>query len=97
MELLQRHDLEEVKPTTSLQEDELSHQQASEHNIALDAGRQELYRQTVGDLVWVAATCRPDLSFEVHLLTQSLTTPTKGQERQLQKVLSISKELCTTA
>ena len=48
----------------SLQEDELSHQQASEHNIALDAGRQELYRQTVGDLVW-ATTCRPDLSFEV--------------------------------
>ena len=91
MELLQRHDLEEVEPTTSLQEEELSHQEASEHNIALDADRQELYKQTVGDLVWIAATCRPDLSFEVHLLTQSLTTPTRGQEKQLQKVLSYLK------
>ena len=90
MELLQRHDLEEIEPTTSLQEEELSHQEASEHNIALDADRQELYKQTVGDLVW-ATTCRPDLSFEVHLLTQSLTTPTRGQERQLHRVLSYLK------
>ena len=90
MELLQRHDLEEVEPTTSLQEEELNHQEASEHNIALEADRQELYKQTVGDLVW-ATTCRPDLSFEVHLLTQSLTTPTRGQEKQLQKVLSYLK------
>ena len=90
MELLQRHDLEEVEPTTSLQEEELSHQEASEHNIALGADRQELYKQTVGDLVW-ATTCGPDLSFEVHLLTQSLTTPTRGQEKQLQKVLSYLK------
>ena len=89
MELLQRHDLEEVEPTSSLEEQELSHQDASEQ-IALDAGRQELYRRTVGDLVW-ATTCRPDLSFEVHLLTQSLTTPTKEQERQLQKVLRYIK------
>ena len=90
MELLQRHDLEEVEPTTSLQEEELSHQEASEHNIALDADRQELYKQTVGDLVW-AATCRQDVSFEVHVLTQNLTTPTRGKEKQLQKVLSYLK------
>ena len=90
-QLLQRHDLEEIEPATSLEEEELSHQEVSEHNIALEADRQELYKQIVGDLVWIATTCRPDLSFEVHLLTQSLTTPTKGQEKQLQKVLSYLK------
>ena len=90
MELLQRHDLEDVEPTSSLEEQELSHQEASEHNIALDAGRQELYKKTVGDLV-LAAACRPDLSFEVHLLTQSLTAPTRGQERQLHRVLRYIK------
>ena len=96
-QLLQRHDLEEVEPTTSLQKEELNHQEASEHNIALEADRQELYKQTVGDLVWIAITCRPDISFEVHLLTQSLTTPTRGQEKHsFRKCLAISKELCTT-
>ena len=88
MKLLQRHDLEEIEPTTSLQEQELNQQEASEHNIALE--RQELCKQTVGDLVW-ATTCRPDLSFEVHLLTQSLPTPTRGQERQLHRALSYLK------
>ena len=90
MELLQRHDLKDVEPTSSLEEQELSHQDASEQNIALDAGRQELYKQTVGDLV-LAASCRPDLSFEVHLLTQSLIAPTRAQERQLHRVLSYIK------
>ena len=90
MELLQRHDLEDVEPTSSLEEQELSHQDASEQHIALDTGRQELYKQTVGDLV-LAASCRPDLSFEVHLLTQSLTAPTTAQERQLHRVLSYIK------
>ena len=66
-------------------------QEASEHNIALNADQQELYKQTVGDLVWIATTCRPDISFEVHLLTQSLTTPTTGQEKQLHRVLSYLK------
>ena len=56
----------------------------------MNAGRQELYRRTVGDLVW-ATTCRPDLSFEVHQLTQSLTTPTREQERQLHRVLRYIK------
>ena len=92
MELLQRHDLQDVEPTSSLAEQELSHQAASEQNIALDAGRQELYKKTVGDLVWATTACRPDLSFEVHLLTQSLTTPTREQERQLHRVLSYIKE-----
>ena len=90
-ELLQRHDLTEVEPTTSLQEEELRDQEASEHNIALNADQQELYKQTVGDLVWIATACRPDISFEVHLLTQSLTTPTRGQEKQLHRVLSYLK------
>ena len=66
-------------------------QEASEHNIALNADQQELYKQTVGDLVWLATACRPDISFEVHLLTQSLTTPTRGQEKQLHRVLSYLK------
>ena len=91
MELLQRQLLEDAKPRSSLEEQELSHQDASKQdNTALDAGRQELYRRTVGDLVWATA-CRPDLSFEVHLLTQSLTTPTREQERQLHRVLSYIK------
>ena len=90
-ELLQRHDLTEVEPPTSLQEEELRDQEASEHNIALNADQQELYKQTVGDLVWLATACRPDISFEVHLLTQSLTTPTRGQEKQLHRVLSYLK------
>ena len=91
MELLQRHDLEDVEPISSLEEQELSQQDASkQNNSALDADRQELYKRTVGDLVW-ATTCRPDLSFEVHQLTQSLTTPTREQERQLQRVLRYIK------
>ena len=65
-------------------------QDASGQNIALDAHRAELYRRTVGDLV-LAAACRPDLGFEVHLLTQSLTAPTREQEMQLHKVLRYLK------
>ena len=38
-------------------------------------------------LVSLALACRPDLSFEVELLTQSLTSPTTRQAMQLQKVL----------
>ena len=90
MELLQRHNLEDVEPTSSLEEQKLSHQDASEQNIALDAGRQELYKKTVGELV-LAASCRPDLSFEVHLLTQSVAEPTTEQEKQLHRVLSYIK------
>ena len=91
MELLQRHDLEDVESISSLEEQELSPQDASkQNNTALNASRQELYKKTVGDLVWATA-CRPDLSFEVHQLTQSLTAPTREQERQLQRVLRYIK------
>ena len=86
-ELLQRHDLTEVEPTQSLQQEELRDKEASEHTIALNADQKELYKQTVGDLVWLATTCRPDLSLEAHLLAQSLTTPTTSQQKQLQRVL----------
>ena len=86
MELLERHDLEDAETIGSLEEEEPC-PDASKQNFALDAGRQELYRHTVGELVWAAAACRPDLSFEVHLLTQSLTEPTTKQERQLHRVL----------
>ena len=85
-ELVQRHDLPDEDSTTSLDKEELHDQEASEH-IALEADQQELYRQTVGDLVWLATACRHDLSYEVHLLTQSLTTPTTGHQKQLHKVL----------
>ena len=89
MELLQRHNLEDAEPTTSLEQEELS-QDASGQHIALDASRQKLYQKIIGDLVWATA-CRPDLCFEVHLLTQSLTAPTTEQEMQLHKVLGYLK------
>ena len=85
-ELLRRHELEDAEPIGSLEEEKPC-QDASEQNFALDAGRQELYRHTVGELVWAATACRPDLSFEVHLLTQSLENPTTKQEQQLHRVL----------
>ena len=85
-QLLQRHDLDKIEPTTSLEQEELSQDAASEH-IALEAEAKELYKQTVGDLGFLASACRPDLSFEVELLTQSLTSPTTRQAMQLQKVL----------
>ena len=85
-ELLQRYELEDVACTTSLEEEKPC-QDALEQNFALDAGRQELYRHTVGELVWAATACRPDLSFEVHFLTQSLENPTTKQEQKLHKVL----------
>ena len=85
-QLLQRHDLEQIEPTTSLQQEELTQDAASEH-IALEADARELYKQTVGDLGFLASACRPDLSFEVQFLTQSLTSPTTRQAMQLQKVL----------
>ena len=89
LELLRRHQLEDAEPTTSLEQEELC-QDASGQHSALDASRQKLYKQTVGDLV-LAAACRPDLCFEVHLLTQSLTAPTTEQEMQLHKVLRYLK------
>ena len=91
MELLQRHELEDTESTTSLEEEKLSQDASKQDNTALDADRQELYKQTLGDLVWAATACRPDLSFEVHLLTQSLTAPTRGQEQQLHRVLRYIK------
>ena len=85
-ELLERHELENAEPLGSLDEEKPC-QDASEQTFALDAGRQELYKHTVGELVWAAKACRPDLSFEVHLLTQSLENPTTKQEQQLHRVL----------
>ena len=89
MELLQRHNLEEVEPITSLEQDELE-QTASGH-CTLEAENQELFSKTVGELEWLARACRPDLSFVTHSLTQSFDPPTKGQEMQLHKVLAYLK------
>ena len=85
-ELLCRHELVEEEPLGSLDEEKPC-QDALEQNFALDACRQELYKHTVGELVWATTACRPDLGFEVHLLTQSLDNPTTKQEQQLHKVL----------
>ena len=81
-----RHELEGTEPLGSLDEEKPC-QDASEQNFALDACRQELYRHIVGELVWAAKACRPDLCFEVHLLTQSFENPTTKQEKQLHRVL----------
>ena len=67
-------------------EEEKLCQNASAQESALDASRQKLYQQAVGELV-LAAACRPDLCFEVHSLTQSFDAPTTTQEQQLQQVL----------
>ena len=85
-ELLCRHELEEEEPLDSLDEEEPC-QDALEQTFALDACRQELYRHTDGELGWATKACRPDLCFEVHLLTQSLENPTTMQEQQLHRVL----------
>ena len=96
MELLKRHNLEEVEPTTSLQQDELA-QPASGQDCTLEAENQELFSKTVGDLEWLARACRPDLSFVTHSLTQSFDTPTKAKKCSFTKCLPISKALSTTA
>ena len=85
-ELLCRHELVEEEPLGSLDEEKPC-QDALEQNFALDACRQELYKHTVGELVWATTACRPDLGFEVLQLTQSLDNPTTKQEQQLHKVL----------
>ena len=84
--LLQRHDLAQEDCTTSLDTEELNDQSASQ-DVPLEADQQELFRQTVGELTWLATSCRPDLSFEAHLLAQSLESPTTSQQMQLRKVL----------
>ena len=88
---MQRHELEDAEATNTLEEEELSQDASKQDNTALDADRKELYKRTVGDLVWAATACRPDLCFEVHLLTRSITTPTKAQEQQLHRVLRYIK------
>ena len=84
--LLQRHDLAQETCTTSLDTEEL-HDPSASQDVALEADQQELFRQTVGELLWLATTCRPDLSFEAHLLAQSLEAPTTREQMQLRKVL----------
>ena len=84
--LLQRHDLAQETCTTSLDTEEL-HDPSASQDVALEADQQELFRQTVGELTWLATACRPDLSSEAHLLAQSLEAPTTSHNMQLRKVL----------
>ena len=90
-DLLQRHELQDEDGTTTLEEAQLR-QDASEQTQALDAKGHELYKKSVGDLAWAASTVRPDLSFEVHMLTQSLNHPTQHDNQQLRKVLGYVRE-----
>ena len=90
-DLLQRHELQDNNCTTTLEEEELR-QNASKQTQALDAASQELYKKSVEDLAWAALTARPDLSFEVHMLTQSLNQPTRKHEQQLRKVLGYVRD-----
>ena len=85
-DLLSRHELEQEEPLESLDEEE-PYQDALEPTCALDACRQELYKHSVGELTWATTACRPDLCFEVLLLTQSLDNPTTKEEKQLHRVL----------
>ena len=89
-ELFQQHDLDEDAEAIDSLDQELNHNNATQPTTAWDACRQELYKATVGELV-KATACRPDLSFEVHRLTQSLNNPTRESELQLRRVLGYIK------
>ena len=53
MELLQRHNLEDVEPIGSLEAHELNHQEASTQHSALGAGRKELTNKLLANLSWL--------------------------------------------
>ena len=84
-ELLSRYSLEDAKggetPTIELD------QRASRwKSTILDAKRSELYKQSVGNLVWLSLL-RPDIAFAVHTLSRSFSKPTENDEEQLRSLL----------
>ena len=88
-DLLSRYSLEEAT-ITSTPTEELDPNASRWQNIILDASRTKLYQQTVGDLIW-SSKLRPDTSFAVHTLTQSLMHPTEKDEAQLRSLLQYMK------
>ena len=84
-ELLGRYSLEDAKggetPTIKLD------QRASRwKETILDAKRSELYKKTVGNLVWLSLL-RPDVAFAVHNLCNSYKKPTEKDEEELRSLL----------
>ena len=89
LELLSRSSLEDA-PASSSPGVEPDNEAPRWTNIILDAGKTELYRQTVGALQW-SSLVRPDIGFAVQQLSTSFTQPTERDEQQLAKVLRYLK------
>ena len=81
MQLLRRHNLEHETPT-NLPQEELAPRASRQNKQVLDAKQQELYKKTVGQLLW-SRPWRPDTSFAVEQLSLSLETPTAHDQEQL--------------
>ena len=84
-ELLGRYSLEDAKggETPALKLD----QRASRwKETILDAKRSKLYKETVGNLVWLSML-RPDVAFAVHNLCNSYKRPTEKDEEELRSLL----------
>ena len=82
---MSRYSLEDAKggetPTIELD------QRASRWKTTiLDAKRSELYKKSVGKLVWLSLL-RPDIGFAVHTLSRSFSKPTENDEEQLRSLL----------
>ena len=81
MQLLERHNLEH-ETATNLPQEELAPKASRQNKQVLDAKQQELYKNTVGQLLWSRA-CRPDTSYAVDQLRLSLANPTAQDQDQL--------------
>ena len=51
----------------------------------------KLFRKKVGQLSWLAANVRPDLSFPVQALSQKSAKPTLGDLKRTNHVVSLAK------
>ena len=81
MHLLRRHNLEH-ETATNLPQEELAPKASRRNKHVLDAKHRELYKKTVGQLLWSRA-CRPDTSYAVEQLSLSLENPTAQDQDQL--------------
>ena len=84
-ELLGRYSLEDAKggeiPTIKL-----GQRTSRWKETILDAKRSKLYKETVGNLVWLSLL-RPDVASAVHNLCQSYKKPTEKDEEELRSLL----------
>ena len=85
LQLVRGYSLEEAA-TRRTPVDELSAPAPSSNTMSLSAERAKLYRQTVGDLRR-SVLLRPDITFAVQQLGQSMSKPTESAEAQLVSVL----------